>query len=116
MKSKIFGMIPKDMGDLPTNKFSGLRTGVIQVRQRCNSCNKYIVKTALSVVGVKKAEWNNDSNVLLVEFDAQKTNLNTVELEIVEAGYETPNHRGNIKYYSQIPNCCQYVEELSSKI
>ena len=116
MKSKILGMIPMDKGDILIGEFLGVRTGMIHVRQICNNCDKHIVKTAKSVDGVKKAEWNKNSNVLIVEYDAQKTSLKAIEFEIAKAGHDTPNHKGNIKYYSHIPKCCQYHEELNNEI
>jgi copper chaperone CopZ len=116
MKSIILGMISTDKGDIPIGEISDARTGMIHVRQRCSGCDKHIVKTAKSIEGVKNAKWNRDSNVLVVEFDAQKTSLRVIEMKIAEAGHDTPNHRGSIKYYSHIPKCCQYHEELGNEM
>ncbi len=96
--------------------FPGESIGMIKVKQRCESCDKHILKTAKSVNGVKMANWSIDSSVLIVEFDERKTSLNIIEWEIAEAGHDTPRHKGNIKYYSLIPKCCQYHEELNREI
>lgn len=108
MKSIILGMISPGSGDILIGNFPVNRTGMIHVRQRCDNCEKHIVKVAQSVEGVLNAEWNKKSNVLIVEFDSQKTNLKKIELAIAEEGHDTPNYKGTIKYYAHIPACCQY--------
>jgi copper chaperone CopZ len=99
-----------------TGKFPGDRTGKIQLTQRCSNCDRHIVKTAKLVDGVIKAKWNTNSNVLIVKFDDRKTSLKAIEWEIAEAGHDTPSYKGNIKFYSHIPKCCQYHDELNNEI
>lgn len=113
MKSIILGMIFSDKGDVPIGRFPVNRTGMIQVRQRCDNCEKHIEMVAKTVDGVKKAEWNKNSNVLIVDFDSQTTNVNKIEMTIAEAGHDTSNYKGNIKFYAQMPPCCKYREELN---
>jgi len=115
MKSIILGMISPRSGDILIGNFPVNRTGMIHVRQRCDNCEKHIVKVAESVDGVIKAEWNKKSNVLIVEFDSRETNLKKIEFAIAEEGHDTPNYKGNIKYYAQIPPCCQYHLQLNNK-
>ena len=116
MKSIILGMIDPYKRNMTVGGFPDFRTGMIHVRKTCNSCEKHIVSAAKSVEGVKKADWSKNSNVLVVEYDPQKTSLSKIECTIAEAGHDTPNYKGIIKYYNYMPKCCQYNEELKNGI
>ena len=116
MKTRILGMIPINEENTKKSIFPGDRTGKIHLRQRCNSCDIHIIKTVKSVDGVLMAKWKAKSGTLIIKFDNRKTSLNKIEWEIAKAGHDTPSYRGNIKFYSHIPKCCQYREELNGEL
>ena len=84
----------------------------LKVKQSCNTCYKHIEKAALSVDGVLNARWGKKSGMLILKYKAGKTNLNTIERAIADAGHDTPNYKGKVEFYTDMPRCCRYREEL----
>ncbi len=58
--------------------------------------------------GVTAADWNQETMMLAIEFDADKVNLDHVHKIIAEAGHDTEKYRAKDEVYQGLPACCHY--------
>ena len=80
----------------------------IEVFGICGDCEKRIEDAAFSVSGVKSADWNREDNSLKLILNEQKTSLDSVQMSIAKAGYDTPSFKSLDTDYQNLPKCCQY--------
>lgn len=74
----------------------------------CGMCESRIENAANSVDGVTAADWNQETMMLAIEFDADKVNLDHVHKIIAEAGHDTEKYRAKDEVYQGLPACCHY--------
>ncbi|MBW6481519.1 MAG: heavy-metal-associated domain-containing protein [Vicingaceae bacterium] len=85
----------------------------LTVYGNCGMCKKRIEKAALSVDGVKEANWDVETNVLSVKFSdiifgKNNYSINTVSEKIAAAGHDTQFNKASEDVYNALPGCCQY--------
>jgi periplasmic mercuric ion binding protein len=80
----------------------------LEVNGVCLMCKARIEKTSLNTKGVKSAIWDVKTHDLKLIFDDSKTDLKTIEKNIVAAGHDTKNLKADDKAYKNISACCQY--------
>lgn len=81
----------------------------------CGMCEARIEKAAKSVDGVNAADWNRETKMLSIEYDAGKVNLDDVHNKIAEAGHDTDKVRAKDDVYKALPACCHYDRSESDK-
>ena len=74
----------------------------------CEMCEKRIEKAALSIKGVKLADWVIPSNQISLIFNPKKVDLETIHRTIAAKGHDTSEARAKEKDYNELPACCQY--------
>ena len=79
-----------------------------EISGNCDHCKQRIEKTALSVSGVKSADWNVDTKKLTVIINEEKTSLNAVKKAIAAAGHDSDTDKTTEQTYNALPQCCQY--------
>ncbi|GGH81758.1 copper chaperone CopZ [Filimonas zeae] len=84
-----------------------IKTATIKVNGSCGMCKKNI-ETAAKQPGVSKAEWNKETHVLTLSYDAAKVNTDSVQKKIAAAGYDTEKFKASEKAYKALEECCQY--------
>lgn len=94
--------------------FAGNKTEKFKTYGNCENCEKRIEKAALSVDGVSKANWNQETKMTEVVLDDSKTNVHQVEMAIAKAGHDTKMHRATDEAYNALPGCCQYERSKKS--
>ncbi len=82
------------------------------VRGNCGMCKKTIEKAALSVEGVKTANWDREKKKIDVSFDDSKTNEMAIQNAVAASGYDTDKVAGIEDAYNKLPGCCQYDHEM----
>jgi copper chaperone CopZ len=83
-------------------------SGTLTVQGKCNMCKTNIEKAAKSISGVRTAEWNKDTKVLTLRYDADKVKLESISKAIAKAGYDTNRDKASAEKYEALPNCCKY--------
>ena len=78
------------------------------VHGNCEMCEKRIEKAALSVKGVKLADWDIPSNQMVLIFNPKKVDLKKIHLKIAAKGHDTSEVSANEIDYGELPECCQY--------
>ncbi|MEO6130484.1 MAG: heavy metal-associated domain-containing protein [Saprospiraceae bacterium] len=73
----------------------------------CGMCKDRIESTAMDVSGVKKAEWDQKTDSLVVVGSA-KMDKQKVADALAKAGYRSDLAKADPKGYSKLPGCCKY--------
>src|SRR5690606_13620092 len=73
----------------------------------CGDCKQRIESTALDVKGVKKAEWDMQSDVLVL-IGTKKMSKEKVAAALAKAGHRSELLAAEPKGYANLPACCQY--------
>jgi len=80
----------------------------ITVGGNCGMCEARVEKAAKSLDGVVSAEWNKDSKLMALKFDASVISEDAIEKAISVSGHDTKNHKADGKTYESLPGCCHY--------
>ena len=81
------------------------------VKGNCESCEKRIEKAALSIKGVKSAEWDIPSNKISLIYNHKKVTLEAIHTSIAAQGHDTSEAQAKKEDYDELPKCCQYDRE-----
>jgi mercuric ion binding protein len=73
----------------------------------CGDCKARIESTALDVKGVKKAEWDIQSDMLVL-VGSSKMDKQKVADALAKAGHKSELAAADPKGYAKLPGCCQY--------
>jgi hypothetical protein len=73
----------------------------------CGECKARIESTALDVKGVKKAEWDQKTDMLVLVGSA-KMDKQKVANALAKAGHDSDLAKADPKSYAKLPKCCQY--------
>lgn len=82
-----------------------------QVSGNCSMCKKRIEKAALSVSGVKMANWNQETGQLQLILDEEKAPIDTVHARIAKVGHDTDKVKAKEEDYKSLHECCQYTRK-----
>lgn len=82
-------------------------TTKFKVYGNCEMCKKRIEKAA-NIGGVTFADWDVDSKMLTVTFDAAKVKPSQLHKAIAAVGHDTEQERASDEVYANLPGCCQY--------
>lgn len=85
----------------------GDQTVSFKVSGVCGECKARIESTALDVKGVKKAEWDVKTDVLVLVGSA-KMDKQKVADALAKAGHKSELAAADPKGYNNLPGCCQY--------
>ena len=91
-------------------KAQGDSTAHFKVFGNCESCKARIEKAA-KAAGASKADWNVDSKMMEVSFDAAKTSSDKIQQKIASVGHDTEKFQSLESAYNKLPGCCKYERE-----
>ena len=77
----------------------------------CMMCKSRIEKASLNTKGVKSAVWNVKSHELKLIFNEHKTDLSTIQKNILAVGHDTENLKATEEAYETVHPCCKYRDE-----
>lgn len=83
------------------------RTDKITVSGNCGMCEKKIEAAALAG-GAKKADWDKNTKVLTVTYDAAKTTNDAIQKKVASVGYDTEKFTAEMATYDNLHECCKY--------
>lgn len=90
-------------------RISTIKTQTIKVYGECGMCKKRIEKAALSVEGVKSANWNEDTKMLTIQFDIYAKDVaDKIQQKIAAVGHDTEKYKADNSIYEALPGCCHY--------
>ena len=77
----------------------------------CGMCKARSEKACLNTKGVKFATWSIDTHELNLIFDARKTDVETIEKQVLAAGHDIKNVKATDEAYATVHTCCKYRDE-----
>ncbi|MCO5232396.1 MAG: cation transporter [Chitinophagales bacterium] len=86
------------------------KTDTIIVNGNCGMCKQRIIN-AVTVKGVKSANWNEETQQLTISYNPAKVTLDELEQRIAKVGHDTPNYKAPDEVYNALHGCCQYPRE-----
>jgi mercuric ion binding protein len=108
MKTKVLSILMM-MGLGSLTLFAGpVKTEKFKVAGNCGLCETRIEKAAKSVEGVTAANWNKETKMIEVSFDAAETNILKVHEAIAKVGHDTELVKADDETYANLPGCCKY--------
>lgn len=85
----------------------------IKIYGNCGMCKKNI-ETAANVKKVAKVDWNADTKMATITYDAKKTNSDEILKRVALAGYDSDKFLAPDAVYDQLHGCCQYDREAKT--
>ena len=107
MKTKISGLIGIFLL-LSISMMAQNKTEKVKVYGNCSMCENRIEKAAKSIQGVTVADWDKNTKMLKVTFDASKTDVHKVQKAIAKVGHDTQMYRAKNEVYQELSGCCKY--------
>ena len=83
----------------------------LEVDGVCMMCKSRIEKACFKTKGVKSAVGNVDTHELKLIFDENKTDLKTIEQNILAVGHDTKTLKATDEAYNTVHPCCKYRDE-----
>lgn len=83
------------------------KTENVKVYGNCAMCETGIEKAG-NIKNTAEVNWNKDTKLAVVSYDAKKTNPNEVLKRIALAGYDSEAFLAPDDAYAKLPECCQY--------
>ena len=80
----------------------------VEVNGNCEQCKKRIEKAALSVAGVKSAEWHLDDHILHLIINEEKCSVTEVKQAIANVGHDTDDIKAKDEVYEKLHHCSLY--------
>ena len=108
MKKILILLLALPLGMVGQEKQKKNTKAQFMVYGNCEMCEKRIEKAALSVKGVKLADWDIPSNQISLIYNPNKVDLKTIHSSIAAEGYETSEAKAREEDYYELPKCCQY--------
>ncbi len=86
------------------------KTDSVKVMGNCGQCKTRIEKAAMSVSGVKSANWDKKTKLLYLVYTGDNKTVD-VQKAIAKAGHDTGPYKATKEAYNALPGCCQYRDE-----
>lgn len=83
---------------------------MLKVNGNCEMCKQRIEEAAKSLSGVFSAQWDSKTQMLHLNFDDKKVQLNTIAQTLAKAGHDNEKYKASDAIYNQLPECCKYRE------
>ncbi len=89
------------------------KTETVKIYGNCGMCETKIEKAG-TVKKVAKVDWNQDTQMATLSYDATKTNPDEILKRIALAGYDSDKFLAPDDVYNNLHGCCQY--ERTAKV
>ena len=86
------------------------KTETVKIFGNCGMCETTIEKAG-SLKKIANVDWNKDTKMATLTYDAKKTNQDEILKRIALAGYDSEKFLAPDAAYSKLPGCCQYDRE-----
>ena len=108
MKTKYFLLVI--MSFCSATLFAQTKTDTVKVWGNCDECKDKIEKAAKDA-GAASANWSDETYLLVVNYNSDKTSSLNIQKEIAAVGYDTQDVKADDAAYKKLPKCCQYKRE-----
>lgn len=95
---------------LSLSMFAQSKTDTVKVWGSCEDCKAKIEKAAKKA-GATSADWSDETYLLVVNYNSDKTSSFAIQKSIAAVGYDTQDVKADDAAYKKLPKCCQYKRE-----
>jgi copper chaperone CopZ len=85
-----------------------LKKETFTVYGNCGMCERTIEGALNGVNGVILADWEQETDQIIVSFNPKVITLGVIKQKIADVGYDSDTHRAKDEVYSNLHGCCQY--------
>ncbi len=82
-------------------------TQTVKISGNCGMCKEKIEKAG-NLKKIAKVDWNKETNMATLTYDAKKTNQDEILKRIALAGYDSEKFLAPDTVYNNLHGCCQY--------
>ena len=93
---------------------NSIKTFTVIVKGNCGECKERI-ENAADIKGVKLAQWDAKTNLLIVTFREDKVRALQIIQAIMAAGHDDDSLKATDAAYSNLPSCCKYRSKKCEK-
>lgn len=90
-------------------------TETVKIYGNCGMCEKTI-ENAGSVDKIASVDWNKNTKMATLTYDAKKTNKEEIIKRIALSGYDSDAFLAPDDVYENLPGCCQYERVAKSNL
>ena len=90
-----------------TAQIKNAKTETVKISGNCDMCKSTIEKTG-NVKNVAKVNWDKETKLATLTYDASKTDQQEILKRIALAGYDSESFYAPDDVYAKLPSCCQY--------
>lgn len=90
-----------------TAQINNAKTDTVRIYGNCGMCESTIEKAG-NQKGVSKVDWDRDTKMATLTYDAKMTNQSEILKRIALAGYDSDSFLAPDDVYASLPDCCQY--------
>lgn len=102
------------LGLIATTTFAQTeKTDTFKVYGNCEMCKYRIEKVAKK--DVIKSEWNPETKMMIVTYDAGKITNDDIQKKIAAVGHDTEKFKADDEAYKKLPGCCLYERKKEDK-
>ena len=83
------------------------KTETVKIYGNCGMCESTIEKAG-NLKKVANVDWDKDTKMATITYDATKTNQDEILKRIALAGYDSDKFLAPTDVYAKLPECCQY--------
>jgi copper chaperone CopZ len=83
------------------------KTETVKIYGNCGMCEKTIEKAG-NLKDIVKIDWNVDTKIATITYDAKKTNQDEILKRIALSGYDSDKFLAPDDVYDNLHGCCQY--------
>jgi copper chaperone CopZ len=91
------------------------KTETVKIYGNCGMCKSTIEKAG-NLKKVAKVDWNEDTKMATLTYDAKQTNQDEILKRIALAGYDSDKFLAPDDVYENLHGCCQYDREAKAPV
>lgn len=84
----------------------------VKISGNCGMCESKIEKAG-TVKKVSEVDWDKETGIAMISYDATKTTSEEILKRIALAGYDNEKFRAPDDVYSNLHGCCQYDRTIT---
>lgn len=89
------------------------KTETVKIFGNCDMCKSTIEKAG-NLKKIAKVDWNKDTKMATITYDAKKTNQNEILKRIALSGYDNEKFLAPNEVYAKLPECCHYERKAQT--
>jgi hypothetical protein len=91
------------------------KTDTVKIFGNCGMCETTIEKAG-NLKNIATVDWNKDTKMAVLTYDAKKTNKDEILKRIALVGYDSEKFLAPDVVYSKLPECCQYNRQAKNLV